>query len=203
MSNKRKKTRPPRPHTTTEATKKEGSRGWAWAGLLIPLLALLVLAGLGVFDDSGNGRLDVKSTAPAFDLPTTEGTRVSLDGVLADGPALLYFAMGVGCDICFYQIPEVDEKLADMGVTLVPIMVESESAIANEARRLGVTTPILIDTDLKVSRSYDMIGLFGHGMTPTHSFALVDQDGQVTWRFDYPDVFVPFEQLLADLGDLI
>ncbi|MFV1969845.1 MAG: peroxiredoxin family protein [Acidimicrobiia bacterium] len=203
MTSKKKQTTPSRRHTTTDAARRQRSAGWAWAAFAIPVVALLIVAVLGAFDGAGDGPVDVESVAPTFDLPTTDGTRVSLDGVLSEGPALLYFAMGPGCDICFYQIPEINQALADRGITLVPIMVESAQIIAAEARRLGVTTPILIDIDLAVSRSYDMIGIYGHQNTPTHSFALVDQDGQITWRLDYPDVFIPLEKLLKDLGDLI
>jgi len=203
MSNKKKRTtRPSRGNPTTDTRREQRTSLWVWAAVVVPLVGLLIIAVFGS-SDGGDRQVDVESVAPTFDLPTTYGSRVSLEGVLADGPALLYFAMGVGCDICFYQIPEIDQALADRGITLVPIMVESQQRVAAEARRLGVTTPILIDADLSVSRSYDMIGIYGHQNTPTHSFALVDQGGQITWRTDYPDVFVPLEDLLSDLGDLI
>jgi len=203
MSNKRKRTtRPSRGNPGTDTRQEHRTSVWVWAAVVVPLVGLLIIAVFGS-SDGGDRQVDVESVAPTFDLPTTHGSRVSLEGVLADGPALLYFAMGVGCDICFYQIPEIDQALADRGITLVPIMVESQQRVAAEALRLGVTTPILIDADLAVSRSYDMIGIYGHQNTPTHSFALVDQTGQITWRTDYPDVFVPLEDLLADLGDLI
>ncbi len=197
---KKQATTPSRPHPKIDSDKGQGAKSWAWAAIAVPVVGLLIVAVLGAFDGATDNGSNVNSAAPAFDLPTTAGSQVSLDGVLADGPALLYFAMGVGCDICFYQIPEVDQALADKGITLVPIMVEPGPVIAAEAQRLGVTTPILIDSDLSVSKSYDMIGIYGHRNTPTHSFALVDQDGQITWRQDYPDVFVPLERLLADLG---
>ncbi|GMQ93817.1 MAG: hypothetical protein BMS9Abin12_1297 [Acidimicrobiia bacterium] len=198
---KKQATTPSRRHPKTDSGNSQKASGWAWAAIIVPIVGLLVLTVLGAFDDAGDRRVDEESVAPAFDLPTTDGSRVSLEGVLADGPALLYFAMGVGCDICFYQIPEINQALADKGITLVPIMVEPVPMVAAEARRLGVTTPILIDADLAVSRAYDMIGVYGHQNTPTHSFAMVDQDGQITRRLDYPDVFVPLEALLADLED--
>jgi len=204
MSNKKKATaRASQLRSRTDAGSENRTSGWVWAAVVVPLVGLLIVAVLGAFDDAGDRQVGVESVAPAFDLATTHDTRVSLEGVLDNGPALLYFAMGVGCDICFYQIPEIDQALADRGITLVPIMVESQQRVAAEAQRLGVTTPILIDLDRSVSESYDMIGIYGHQNTPTHSFALVDQDGQITWRQDYPDVFVPLENLLADLGDLI
>ncbi|GMR02457.1 MAG: hypothetical protein BMS9Abin20_0793 [Acidimicrobiia bacterium] len=203
MTRRKKPTTPSPPRPKTKDEKGQRAKVWGWAAIVIPVVGLLIVAVLGAFDDAGGGPVDVKSAAPAFELPTTSGSSVSLDGVLAEGPALLYFAMGVGCDICFYQIPEINDALAEKGVTLVPIMVEPGPVIAAEAQRLGVTTPILIDTDLAVSNAYDMIGIYGHRNTPTHSFALVDQDGQIVWRQDYPDVFIPLENLLADLGNLI
>jgi len=204
MSNKKKvTTKASQARSRTDAGGGHRSSGWAWVALAVPVVGLLIVGILGAFDGGSDGQVDAESVAPTFDLATNHGSRVSLEGVLDNGPALLFFSMGVGCDACFHQIPEIDQALADKGITLVPIMVESQQTVAAEARRLGVTTPILIDADRAVSESYDMIGIYGHQNTPTHSFALVGQDGRITWRMDYPEMFVPLENLLADLGDQI
>jgi alkyl hydroperoxide reductase subunit AhpC len=81
----------------------------------------------------------------------------------------------------------------------VPIMVNPAVVVAGEAQRYGVSTPILIDSDQEVSNAYGMIGIYGHQDRPSHSFALVDQNRQVTWVRHYAEMFVTTEQLLADL----
>lgn len=175
-----------------------------WATFLIPLL---VLGGLVVFTvvadrgDGGGGDDDsLAASAPAFDLPDTVGGSMSLDDALADGPALVYFSMGVGCDGCFTQIPEIADELDARGITLVPIMVNPREDVAAEAARFGIEEPILIDEDRRISIGYDMLGVYGHSDRPSHSFALVDGDGTIQDVEHYATMFVPASQLLADLG---
>lgn len=91
--------------------------------------------------------------------------------------ALAYFSMGVGCDGCFAQIPEIDHALASRGIELLPVMVDPIDALAFEATRFGIERPILIDEDRSVSESYGMVGQFGHGDRPSHSFAFISSDG--------------------------
>ncbi|MCL1693424.1 MAG: peroxiredoxin family protein [Actinomycetia bacterium] len=172
---------------------------WSWAAIAVPVFALAAVMLLGGGDDSGSDDA-IGSPAPGFDLPTADGSRQTLDGVLANGDALLYFSMGPGCDGCFHQIPEIADDLAEQGITLVPVMVDPAPRVATEAQRFGIVTPILIDADRSVSEAYDMIGVYGHQDRPSHSFALVDQQGQIKWVKHYAEMFVPLDRLLADLG---
>lgn len=180
-----------------EAARRPSSP-WRWAGFLLPLAALLALVIVGTLQ--GDPGSDVESgQAPGFVLPATDGSQVSLDQVIAEGDALLYFSMGVGCDGCFAQIPEVATGLEAKGIRLVPLMVDPADRVAVEATRFGIATPILIDEDRSVSEAYGMLGVYGHADRPSHSFALVHTDGTVGWVKHYATMFVPLEQLLAEM----
>lgn len=174
-----------------------------WVTFLIPLLVLGGLVAFTVFTDRGDGAGgadDGLATAPDFDLPDTVGGSMSLDEALADGPALVYFSMGVGCDGCFAQIPEITDELDARGITLVPIMVNPAEDVAAEAARFGVEEPILIDEDRSTSVAYEMLGVYGHSDRPSHSFALVGVDGTIQDVEHYATMFVPASQLVADLN---
>jgi peroxiredoxin len=162
---------------------------------VIALVALMVFGG----SDDTSSDATIGSQAPAFDLVATDGSRETLETALSDGDALLYFSMGPGCDGCFYQIPEIADDLADDGITLIPVMVDPAPRVSAEADRFGIAMPILIDGDRSLSRSYNMIGIYGHQDRPSHSFALVNQDREITWVKHYAEMFVPLEQLLADM----
>ncbi|HEX9642864.1 MAG TPA: redoxin family protein [Acidimicrobiia bacterium] len=171
---------------------------WAWVGFLsVPaiLVALVVVSSL----------TEVGGTAPTqavpFVLEGTDGRTVSLDQSLADGDALLYFSMGVGCDGCFAQIPELEAAVAERGLTLVPIMVDPPDAVAHEAARFGIDRPILIDQGARVASAYGMVGIYGHSDRPSHSFALVRQNGEVAWVRHYAEMFVAADALFAELDD--
>ncbi len=186
--------------TTTTARSKRGSTWLGWAAFALPVVGLVAVVVFGGSDGT-DGDATTGSDAPPFDLPATDGSRQTLDSVLADGDALLYFSMGPGCDGCFAQIPEIEEALAERGITLVPVMVDPGVVVGAEAHRFGITTPILIDADRAVSNAYEMIGVYGHRNRPSHSFALVNQDdATITWVKHYAEMFIPEEQLLAELG---
>ena len=168
-----------------------------WLAFVAPVLALALLLGVTIATEEG---VEVtSSTAPDFALPDTAGNLVTLADVTDGQDALLFFSMGVGCDGCFLQIPEVEDLLAERDIALVPIMVDPADWLAAEAARLGVDSPILVDADASVSAAYGMLGQYGHGDTPSHSFALVTQHGEVEWVHHYAEMFVPADRLLADL----
>ena len=170
-----------------------------WLLFAVPILALALAVAVGAAAERDAATTTGQGTpAPGFALPTTTGGSVELDDVLAAGPALAYFSMGVGCDGCFAQIPEIDHALASRGIALLPVMVDPADALAFEASRFDIQRPILVDEDLSVSDAYGMLGQFGHGDRPSHSFALISSDGTVERTEHYTTMFVPLEQLLDD-----
>ena len=170
-----------------------------WLGVAAPL-ALVAAIGLGALlspeEATGSG-----GTAPPFTLPDTHGGEQSLDAALADGPALLYFSMGAGCDGCFVQIPEIAEGVAERDLEFVPIMPGDPQAVVSEAQRLGVADPILLDTSVEVAEAYDMLGHYGHDTVPGHSFALVTEEREIAWVEHYAEMFVPSEEFFPALDE--
>ena len=179
---------------------KQKASPWKWVGFFAPLAVIAALVVVGSLSGTPEQEV-VGSPAPDFVLPTSTGETVSLDSILeTGGEALLYFSMGVGCDGCFAQIPEIDAVLADRNITLVPIMVDAPDLVASEAVRFEIGGPILIDADRSVSSAYDMMGIYGHADRPSHSFALVGQDRQIQWVHHYATMFVPADDLLQEMG---
>ena len=173
---------------------------WRWVGFGAPVLFLAVLVALSAMNEPVDEELGV---APEFELITTTGTPVSLDDALTTGDTLLYFSMGVGCDGCFAQIPEIEATVAQRGLTLLPIMVDPAAFVAAEAARFGIETPILLDPGARVSSSYGMVGVYGHADRPSHSFALVRQDGSIGWVRHYAEMFVPADALFDELDQAV
>jgi peroxiredoxin len=159
-------------------------------------LALAILVAVSTVSETGDVGVQ---EAVEFELPTTGGETVALNETLAEGDTLLYFSMGVGCDGCFAQIPEIEAALDERELNLLSIMVDPAPLVAAEAARFGIETPILIDADARVSQDYGMVGVYGHADRPSHSFALVRQDGSIGWVRHYAEMFVPVDALLAEL----
>jgi peroxiredoxin len=187
-----------RPTDTTAIEPTPRDRRWVgWVAALAPILALVVFITANELSTSrGSGEA---AEVPDFILPATDGSVVDREETLADGDALYYFSMGIGCDGCFAQIPELEEGLADRGIRLVPIMVDPLDWVAIEARRWRIDMPIVIDADLGLSTALGMLGQYGHGDRPSHSFALIRQDATVAWVRHYADMFVPADEFFAEL----
>lgn len=170
---------------------------WSWVGFIAIPLTLAVLVAISTVSEPRDTNLE---KAIPFELPTTaDGQTVSLDQALTEGDVLLYFSMGVGCDGCFAQIPEIETALAERGLNLLPIMVDPAPMVAAQATRFGIETPILIDDGAQVSQEYGMLGIYGHADRPSHSFALVRQDGTIGWVRHYAEMFVPSDALFGEL----
>ena len=167
-----------------------------WIGFIAIPLVLAILVAISTVSETGDTD---PGEATSFELPTTAGNTVALDETLADGDTLLYFSMGVGCDGCFAQIPEIENALAERGMNLLSIMVDPAPMVAAEAARFGIETPILIDAGAQVSQDYGMVGVYGHTDRPSHSFALVDPAGKVRWVRHYAEMFVPAAAFFAEL----
>ncbi len=194
MTSTKTRPRPPSRRSSRKAS------AWRWAGFVAIPLALAILVAVSVLEDTGPTGPE---EALSFELESANGQSVALDQALANGDVLLYFSMGVGCDGCFAQIPEIETAVAERGMTLLPIMVDPGPMVAAEAARFGIESPILIDHGAQVSQGYGMVGVYGHGDRPSHSFALVRQDRTIGWVRHYAEMFVPADALFSEMDSAL
>lgn len=146
--------------------------------------------------------------APEFTLPATTGRPVSLDDYRGR-TVLLYFHEGGGCQPCWTQIRDLEERANDLKAAgidqLLTVTTDPLDLHTQKMRDDGLSAIGLSDTDLAVSKTYEAnkYGMMGD-TRDGHSFILVDGDGTIRWRADYggaPDytMYVPVDALLADL----
>lgn len=88
---------------------------------------------------------------------------------------------------------------------IVTITTDPLDALVQKVADEGITTPVLSDPDLGVSRAYDAnsYGMMGDSRDG-HSFIVVGPEGTILWRADYggpPDftMYLPVASLVADL----
>lgn len=172
-------------------------RRWrAWVALLAVVVAAAVLAIAANRDPSAG---TATGAAPPFTLPSTDGRIVSLDD-FAGRDVLLYFNEGVGCDICFDQLAQIERaKVFDGDLTIVPIVVNDVDATRGQLERFRISTPYLADPTKEIAAAYDTLGRGHHADLPGHSFVLVDSGGQIAWRGDYPTMWVEPAELAAEV----
>jgi peroxiredoxin len=146
--------------------------------------------------------------APAFDLASSTGGRLSLSA-LRGSTVLLYFQEGLTCQPCWDQLRALESDanaVKAAGIDrVVSITTDPVNLIKQKVADDGLTTTVLSDPDLAVSRAYHAndYGMMGTSRDG-HTFILVGPDGMIRWRADYggaPNytMFVPVDKLLAQL----
>ena len=198
---------------------------WLLAGVSILVIGLLFVVYLYSNGSPGRGTADGSTTAagaypfavgdpgvgakaPAIVLPSTAGGSYDLADS-AGKTVLVYFQEGVGCQPCWNQMAEIEANWAKFRAAgidqFVTITSDSLALISQKIDQDGISGPVLADTDLAVSKTYDAnsYGMMGDSRDG-HTFIVVDPAGVIRWRADYggaPDytMYVPVEALLADL----
>jgi peroxiredoxin len=202
---------------------RSGNRAWAvaWA-----LLAVIAVGGLYLLYTSSADGQDTASgpasgyrhvsgepgagdPAPEFTLPATTGGQISLSDYRGQS-VLLYFQGGLMCQPCFDQITDLERNQAALRAAgideVISISHDPVDLLAQKKADMGLSTPLLSDPNLEVSKEYNttQYGMMG-GSANGHSFILVGPDGIIDWRADYggaPDytMYLPTEKMLADLA---
>lgn len=146
--------------------------------------------------------------APDFSLAATTGEQVSLADYRGES-VLLYFQEGLMCQPCWDQMTSMEQEaegLKAAGVdNVLSITTDPIDLITRKTDDMGLSTTVLSDPDLAVSKQYEtnLFGMMGTSRNG-HSFILVGPDGTIQWRADYggaPDytMYVPVDELLRDL----
>lgn len=168
----------------------------ASTALLSALLVAIVGFGLWSAQPETGGP---SGQAPAFTLPSTAGTTVSLADYRGK-PVVLYFNEGAGCASCTQQMAMIEQNpgFAAAGITVLPIVMNSAAEIQPDLDRFGVRTPYLLD-DGTVSKAYDTLDKGMHPGLPGHGFVLVNAAGEKLWHGNYPSMWLDPADLLTEV----
>lgn len=154
------------------------------------------------------GRPGPGAMAPPIRLPTAHGDTFDL-ATYRGKTILIYFQEGVTCQPCWDQLKDIEKSLGEFrqaGIdAIATIAVDPVDLLKQEVNNEHLSTPMLSDVSLAVSKAYaanqyGMMGLSRDG----HTFVVVGPDGRIEWRADYggaPNytMYVPVPNLLADL----
>jgi len=115
------------------------------------------------------------TTAPEFELKTSDRKRFSLRDELANGPVVLAF-FKVSCPTCQYTLPFLErlhKSYAGKGVKIVGVSQNDSAETAAFAKEFGITFPILMDDTQKypVSNAY--------GLTNVPTIFWIAQDDEI------------------------
>ena len=115
------------------------------------------------------------STAPDFTLRTMGGPNMRLQE--QRGLVVMVNFWATWCGPCRQEMPHLNrlyEKYRASGFVLMGVNVDDDARnAADVAAKLGVKFPVLLDTDKKVSKLYDLATM--------PSTVLIDRDGKVRY----------------------
>ncbi|MGH8985212.1 MAG: peroxiredoxin family protein [Acidimicrobiia bacterium] len=188
------------------------------------LVTLVAVAGLYALtrsggDDSGTGSSGGPpfavgspgpgSPAPAIRLESTAGGDYDLATDGADKTVLLYFQEGIGCQPCWDQMTDIEDRFEEfqaLGIDeMVTVTVDDLDDLRRKVDDEAITSTVLADPDVSLGDTYtaNQYGMMGTS-TYGHTFIVVGPDGEIRWRADYggsPEytMYVRPDALLEDL----
>lgn len=108
--------------------------------------------------------LSVGDEAPSFRGRDQRGTEISLEALLETGPVVLYFYPKDFTRVCTKEacvFRDAHEELAEQGVTVVGVSIDTEDAHRRFSERHGLPFHLLSDVSRRIARDYDALRWMG------------------------------------------
>ncbi|MFJ9415196.1 peroxiredoxin-like family protein [Streptomyces sp. NPDC101227] len=168
--------------------------------------------------------LNVGDPAPRFGLPAANGTTVTLDALLADGPVVLTFYRGAWCPFCNLALRALQQQHGEItarGAQLVAVSPQIPDESLSLAEKHALAFPVLSDLGCDTAKQYglsfglteDLAAVYdslgfdlervngGHPHTlPIPATYVIDRDAVIRWAFvdtDYKARAEPSDILAA------
>ncbi len=180
------------------AAEGQGQGGLGGSGWLLALAIVAMAGALIHFGESGPAPLRRGDPAPAFELPRLgSAERMALADL--EGRVVLVNFWATWCKPCEDEMPAMErlyQATRDRGFELVAISVDDAGTdVEGFVRRMGLSFPVLLDTDQATSRTYQTMGY--------PESLLLDREGTIVERYvgpkpwDEPGYVARVERLLA------
>jgi peroxiredoxin len=142
---------------------------------ILQIARLIAWVALVVSGSGAGAAVTPASGAPDFTLPSLDGPNLRLQE--QRGRVVMINFWATWCAPCRVEMPHLArlyEKYRVSGFTVLAVNIDEDPhKAASLARQLGMRFPVLLDTEKKVSRLYDL--------STMPSSVLVDRDGRVRY----------------------
>jgi peroxiredoxin len=139
------------------------------------LARILAIAAIAAAGGNAAAAVTASGAAPDFTLATLGGSNLRLQEQRGQVVMINFWASWCGpCRVEMPHLTRLYEKYRSAGFTVFAINIDEDPhKAANVAKQLGMRFPVLLDTEKKVSRLYDL--------STMPSTVLVDRDGRVRY----------------------
>ncbi|MBI4009210.1 redoxin domain-containing protein [Candidatus Roizmanbacteria bacterium] len=143
------------------------------------------------------------SVAPDFSLPSTVGKVISLADYKGKN-VLLFFNEGVMCSPCWQEISRLErfkDEFESLNTVIIPVSVDDRKTWDPILVEERITTPILIDTERKVTSMYKALGTPSsmHDDRAGHTYIHINTEGKIHSSADFPNMNVPTNDLIQHI----
>jgi peroxiredoxin Q/BCP len=124
--------------------------------------------------------LKAGAKAPKFELENDRGEKISLTGLLENGPLILYFYPAdftPGCTAEACSIRDIHSDIQSVGLQVAGVSPQDADSHARFREKHDLPFELLCDPDKVAAKAYDVDGPFGVGVRRT-TF-LIGQDGKI------------------------
>ncbi len=145
----------------------------------------------------------VGETAPDFDGPTWNGTRLGLKDFVGKKNVVLYFYPKDDTPGCTKEACSFRDKLRsirDLGTEIVGVSLDSIESHRKVAAKYALPFPLVTDEDKRIANAYGVLRETGN-RTERVTF-LIDKNGKIAKIFPKVDVTSHTEEILAALKEL-
>ena len=148
-------------------------------------------------------------TLPAFTLPDPTGKQVSLEQLVADGPAVIVFYRGAWCPYCNVALAayqqEVLPELQRLGVPLAAISPQGPDGSLTIAEKNALTFPVLTDESSSLARGLGLVFALTDDVKHAHDvfgndFATIHAGGE--YELPMPTVLVVGSDRVVTYADV-
>lgn len=139
---------------------------------------------------------DVGEPMPPFALPAHSGRLVSLEEILAVGPAVITFNRGHWCPFCKIQLATIashHDEIAARGAQLVSILPDRQQFVRRMPEEILSRFIILTDVDNAYALSLGLAVWLGQRVADLmqgHGYRLAEYQGNDGWFVPLPATFV-------------
>jgi len=174
--------------------------------ILFALAAVLVLAGafVSVHADDQQTMPAVGQVAPAFTLPSQDGSQISLDSFRGKWVVLYFYPkdMTKGCTIEAHNFQRDQAKFDAANAVILGVSVDTPDSHKEFCTKEGLTFRLLADPEHKVVDAYGSLGHFGPMTIASRNTFLINPQGKIVKEWTKVDPQVHSEEVLAALAEL-
>lgn len=134
--------------------------------------------------------------APDFTLPGVDGTPVTLNSLLRDGPVVLSFYRGGWCPYCNLELRALQRALPDiagLGASLVAVSPQTPDESLSTAEKNALAYPVLSDGGSRVAKRFGIAFDLADELRPIYSqlgHPLPASNGTDDWVLPIPATYV-------------